>query len=71
MWATANFGFRRAPDFAMDNPWLWLNTCGRLCSMGNKDARKREIKKPPKKKPTRHDLNQAAARIFKQPIEKS
>jgi hypothetical protein len=39
--------------------------------MGNKDARKREIKKPPKKKPTRHDVNQAAARIVKQATEKS
>jgi hypothetical protein len=38
--------------------------------MGNKDAKKRETKKPPKKKPTRHELAQAAAaanRLFKQP----
>jgi hypothetical protein len=34
-------------------------------------ARKREIKKPPKKKPTRHDMKQAAARIAKQATEKS
>jgi hypothetical protein len=34
-------------------------------------ARKREIKKLPKKKPTRHDMNQAAARIAKQATEKS
>jgi hypothetical protein len=33
--------------------------------MGNKDARKREIKKPPKKKPTAHELNRGASAIFK------
>jgi hypothetical protein len=41
-------------------------------SMGNKDAGKRETKKPPKKKPTRHELAQAAAaanRLFRQPAK--
>jgi hypothetical protein len=33
--------------------------------MGNKDARKREVKKQPKKKPSAHELNKAAAAIFK------
>jgi hypothetical protein len=67
----ANFGFGGIRTLQWIKLWLWSYTCGKLGSMGNKDARKREIKKPPKKKPTRHDLNQAAARIFKQPTEKS
>jgi hypothetical protein len=37
--------------------------------MGNKDARNREVKKKPKKKPTAHELRQAAAPIFKKPTE--
>jgi hypothetical protein len=35
--------------------------------MGNKDARKREVKKQPKKKPTAHELKQATTAIFKKP----
>jgi hypothetical protein len=37
--------------------------------MGNKDARNREVKKPPKKKPTAHELKRAATPIFKKPAE--
>jgi hypothetical protein len=37
--------------------------------MGNKDARDREAKKKPKKKPTAHELRRAAAPIFKKPTE--
>jgi hypothetical protein len=37
--------------------------------MGNKDARNREVKKKPKKKPTAHELKQAAAPIFKKPAD--
>jgi len=35
--------------------------------MGNKDKGKRETKKPPKKKPSAHELRQAAAPVFKKP----
>jgi len=31
--------------------------------------RKREVKKPPKKKPTAHELQRAAAPVFKKPAE--
>jgi hypothetical protein len=34
-------------------------------SMGNKDARRREVKKPKKKKPTPHENQMAAAFIKK------
>jgi len=37
--------------------------------MGNKDARRREVKKPKKKKPTQQDMNQVAARIMSRPTE--
>jgi hypothetical protein len=37
--------------------------------MGNKDARNRETKKKPKKKPTAHELKRAAAPIFKKPTD--
>jgi hypothetical protein len=38
--------------------------------MGSKDARKREVKKPPKKKPTPHELRQAGVGFLKPPPEK-
>jgi hypothetical protein len=44
-----------------------MANCGKLSGMGNKDRGKREVKKPPKKKPTAHELNRAAAPIFKKP----
>jgi hypothetical protein len=46
--------------------WLYSSGCGKLSSMGNKDARKREKKKPKQKKPKREDFNQAAARIVRE-----
>jgi len=38
--------------------------------MGNKDARKREVKKPKKKKLTPQEINQAAARLARLATEK-
>jgi hypothetical protein len=34
--------------------------------MGNKDARRREVKKPKKKKPTRADVHQIPARFVRE-----
>jgi hypothetical protein len=44
-----------------------MANCGKLSGMGNKDRGKREVKKPPKKKPTAHELARAAAPVFKKP----
>jgi hypothetical protein len=35
--------------------------------MGNKDARRREVKKPPKKKPPKHVVNQTVTQIVYKP----
>jgi hypothetical protein len=35
--------------------------------MGSKDARKAEVKKPKKKKPTAHELRMASRPIFQPP----
>jgi hypothetical protein len=35
--------------------------------MGNKDAKKRETKKPKKKQPTAHEIKMASRPIFTQP----
>ena len=41
-------------------------TCENV-DMGNKDAKKRETKKPKKKQPTAHELRVASRPIFTQP----
>jgi len=40
-----------------------------LFGMGNKDARKREKKKPKQTKPKREDFNQPAFRVAKEPAK--
>jgi hypothetical protein len=47
--------------------WPCAATCGKLFAMGNKDARKREVRKPPKKKPPKHVVNQAVTQIVYKP----
>lgn len=37
--------------------------CGKLCTMGNKDAHRREVKKPKKQKPKPQPLSRAPVRI--------
>jgi len=55
-----------APE--IDNSlWPCAATCGKLFAMGNKDARKREVRKPPKKKPPKHVVNQAVTQIVYKP----
>jgi hypothetical protein len=46
---------------------LAQGTCGKLSAMGNKDARRREIKKPKKKEPPKHVVNQPVSRIVYNP----
>jgi hypothetical protein len=45
---------------------MWWQAVG----MGNKDARKREKKKPKQKKAKREDFSQVAARIVREATEK-
>ena len=42
------------------------HTCGKLLDMGNKDAHRREVKKPKKQKPKPQPFTQAPARILKE-----
>ena len=55
-------------ELGVDNSlWPCAATCGKLFAMGNKDARKREVRKPPKKKPPKHVVNQAVTQIVYKP----
>jgi hypothetical protein len=55
----------------LDSLWLCPATCGKLSIMGNKDARRREVKKPPKKKPPKHVVTQTVTHpVYKPPAPK-
>jgi len=51
--------------------YRWHEICGKLCDMGNKDAHRREVKKPkkqkPKPQPFTQTFTQTPARIPKEP----
>jgi hypothetical protein len=42
-------------------------TCGKLLGMGNKDARRREVKKPKKKPAPKHLVTQIPSRVVSTP----
>jgi hypothetical protein len=50
----------------ISEPYPCPATYGKLLGMGNKDAHRREVKKPKKKKPKPEPFNQAAARILRE-----
>jgi hypothetical protein len=56
---------RSVPD--IERFWPSLENCGILLHMGNKDARRREIKKPKKKEPPKHVVNQPVSRVVYNP----
>jgi hypothetical protein len=57
-------GGNRQPLAKLSNLW-------QAVAMGNKDARRREVRKPPKKKPPKHVVNQTVTQIsYKPPTPK-